>query len=66
MTSSDDLLLRPLRSVSAGLASGHTLTIDGISPPYPCAGTGCLRVIRATPTGESVALTAAYDGYRRL
>ena len=66
MPSSDDLLLRPLRSASAGLAPGHTLTIDVISPPYPCAGIGCLRVIRATRNGGTVALTAAYDGYRRL
>ena len=63
----DDLLLLPLRQALAALASAAaTLTVDVIAPPYPSAGVGTLRLVRVTELPGSVALTAAYEGYRRL
>jgi hypothetical protein len=65
----DELLLLPLRQVLCGdraWAAGADVTVEVVSPPYPCAGTGELRVIRFLLEAGAYALTAAYEGYDRL
>jgi len=55
----------PLRDALERLAGSH-VTVDVLVPPYPCAGTGALRVLRASHANASVALLTAYEGYERL
>ena len=64
------LLLSPLRDVLADgrvepLRGAH-LTLEIVAPPYPCAGTGDLRVIRIVAGAAGFELAAAYEGYDRL
>ncbi len=66
MARTDGLLLLPLRDVADDLAAARLLTIDVITPPYRCAGLGELRVVRVDERAHAVALTVAYDDYRRL
>jgi hypothetical protein len=56
--------LLPLRD-ALGRRTNRT-TIEVIAPPYPCAGAGVLRVVRAVEDADSLALTAAYERYDRL
>lgn len=51
---------------AGGTGSQTSITLDVISPPYPCAGTGALRAVRITHVDGDWAITGAYDGYQRL
>ena len=51
---------------AGGTESQTSITLDVISPPYPCAGTGKLRAVRIGHVDGKWAITAAYDGYQRL
>jgi hypothetical protein len=43
-----------------------SVTVHIVAPPFPCAGTGVLRVVRASRADDRMALDAAYEGYVRL
>jgi hypothetical protein len=47
-------------------ASERKITLEVVTPPYPCAGTGAIRVVRATEQPSAIALVAAYEGFDRL
>jgi hypothetical protein len=71
VTSSPDeaLLLTPLYDVLFGdrsQPSQQHVTIDILAPPYPAAGTGALRVVRAMSSESALHLVAAYEGYEKL
>lgn len=58
--------LRDALDACRGRAPDLQITLEIIAPPYPCAGTGAVRVVRATHTEDSISLAAAYEGFDRL
>jgi hypothetical protein len=60
----------PLRRVLSGgrpwARPDADIVIDVVTPPYPCVGTGELRLIRFAESEGTQELTAAYEGYDRL
>lgn len=60
-----DLLLVPYTRAIELLAD-RDITLTILAPPYPAAGLGPLRVVRADDDGAVVRLTATYDDYERL
>jgi len=60
--------LLPFREALRSLAQtrGRRIAVVVITPPFPSAGTGPLRVVRVGEHADVVTLTAAYEGYARL
>jgi hypothetical protein len=61
----DKLLLLPYARALEQLG-GSDVRIAMVTPPYPCAGVGELRVVRVSETDGSVRLDLSYDHYERL
>ena len=65
----EDFLLTPLRHAleRTAFVDRHTgVTVDVLAPPYPCAGVGLMRVVRALEWPAGIELCVAYEGYDRL
>ena len=65
----EDLVMMPWTQARTALA-GHSLRLRLVTPPYPAAGVGALRLLRvAVLSGAhngAYELTCGYDGYERL
>lgn len=61
---SDQILLAPLLDVL--FSRSETVTLEIVTPPFPCAGIGSLRVVRFTNDAGELSLVAAYEGYAPL
>jgi len=60
--------LLPFREALRSLAHAHgcPITVVVVTPPFPSAGTGPLRVVRVGEHPGGVTLCGAYEGYVRL
>jgi hypothetical protein len=65
----EDLVMMPWTQARARLG-GHPLRLRLVTPPYPAAGVGTLRLLRVAVLGGAhdgaYELTCGYDGYERL
>jgi hypothetical protein len=53
-------------SDARALLHGRAMFVRVLSPPFPCAGTGDLRVVRAVSDGERIELVLTYADFKRL
>ncbi|HEV2908835.1 MAG TPA: hypothetical protein VGX02_06125 [Candidatus Eremiobacteraceae bacterium] len=45
---------------------GRATRLRVLAPPFPCVGTGELRVVRAVSDGDQIELVLTYADFKRL
>ena len=62
--------MTPLRDALTGSSelrdASATVRIEILTPPYACAGSGTLRIVRALFRDDAIELAATYEGFDRL
>jgi hypothetical protein len=61
----EDLINAPFANARERFSDAQ-LFVRVLAPPYPCAGVGALRVVRATPQDGRIDLVVTYADFDRL